>query len=240
MQKVLITGGAGFIGHHMIEHLLKNTDWFIVCLDSLDTSGNLNRISEFLVAIRHFIKWFKFLYHDLKAEINSQLARQIGNVSVVYHLAASSHVDRSIEDPLSFVYDNVVGTCNILNFARHCDTIDYIQTFSTDEVFGDAPVGTAYEEWDRHMAKNPYSASKSGAAQLGIAFHNTYGLPIITTNCMNVIGERQHPEKYLPLCIKKILAGEKIHIHSAPNKNPGTRFYVHARNVADVSLFLTK
>ena len=240
MQKVLVTGGAGFIGHHLIEHILKNTDWLVVCLDRLDTSGNLNRISEFLETNPSWKKRFKFLYHDLKAEINSQLAKQIGNVSLVFHLAASSHVDRSIEDPLSFVYDNVVGSCNLFNFARNCDTIDYIQNFSTDEVFGDAPVGTAYKEWDRHMAKNPYSASKSGAEQLGIAFHNTYGLPIITTNCMNVIGERQHPEKYLPLCIKKILAGEKIYIHSDPDKNPGTRFYVHARNVADVSLFLTK
>ena len=237
-KTALITGGAGFIGHHLIEHILKNTDWDVVCLDRLDTSGNLNRLAEIIEVNKSFQKRFTFVFHDLKAEINSQLANQIGSINIIFHLAASSHVDRSIEDPLSFVYDNVVGTCNLFNFARQCDEVEYIQNFSTDEVFGDAPEGVAYEEWDRHMAKNPYAASKAGGEQLGIAFHNTYGLPIITTNCMNVIGERQHPEKFLPLCINKILKGEKIYIHSSPTKKPGTRFYVHARNVSDVSLFL--
>lgn len=240
MKRVLITGGAGFMGHHFIQHMLINTDWEIVCLDRLDTSGNLNRISEILEGRPEYKKRFKFVFHDLKAEINGQIAKQIGNVQGIFHLAASSHVDRSIVDPLGFVNDNVVGTCNILNFARSLDGLEFFQNFSTDEVYGECPIGhKGHPEWATLNSKNPYAATKAGAEQLGVAFANTYGLPIITTNCMNIIGERQHPEKFLPMCIKKILNGEKIFIHSYPNKEmSGTRFYVHARNVADVCLWL--
>lgn len=241
MKSVLVTGGAGFIGHHLIQHIFKNTDYEVICLDRLDTSGNLNRLNELIENKPELSKRLKFVFHDLKAEVNSQLAKQIGNPNMIFHLAASSHVDRSIEDPLSFVMDNVVGTTNILNYARTLDSLDYVQNFSTDEVFGDANHGEAYAEWDRHNPRNPYSASKSGAEALGLAFSNTYKLPIVTTNCMNVIGERQHPEKFLPLCINKILNNETIYIHSYPgSEKSGTRFYVHARNVADVSLFLSK
>lgn len=241
MTNVLVTGGAGFIGHHLIQHIFINTDWNIVCLDRLDTSGNLNRLAEIIDNREDYKKRFKFVYHDLRAEINSQLAKQIGNPSHIFHLAASSHVERSIENPLEFVYDNVVGTTNLLNYCRQLDNLDYIQIFSTDEVFGDAPEGTAYSEWDRHYPKNPYSASKSGAEAISISFYNTYKLPIVISNCMNVIGERQHPEKFLPKCINMVQKGETIYIHSYPGgKKAGTRFYVHARNVSDVTLFLSQ
>ena len=207
-------------------------------MDRLDISGNLNRLDEVLDS-KIKKNRFKFIFHDLKAEINSQLRSQIGKVNDIYHLAASSHVNRSIEDPLSFVMDNVVGTCNLLNFARGLDSLDYIQNFSTDEVFGDAQEGEFFNEWDKHTPKNPYSASKTGAAALGIAFHNTYKLPIVTTCCMNIIGERQHPEKFFPLCIKRILNDQIIDIHSYKNREKsGTRFYIHAYNVSDVSFFL--
>lgn len=235
----LVTGGAGFIGHHLIQHIFKTTDWQVVCLDRLDTSGNLNRLSEILNNDKNIFSRFKFIFHDLKAEINSQLAKQIGSPNYIFHLAASSHVDRSIQDPLSFVMDNVVGTCNLFNFLRQLDNLEYVQNFSTDEVFGDAKPNQYFNEWDVHRPKNPYSATKSGAESLGIAFHNTYKLPVVTTNCMNVFGERQHPEKFLPNCIKKLLHDEIVLIHSYPGcAKSGTRFYVHARNVADVSLFL--
>jgi dTDP-glucose 4,6-dehydratase len=238
-MRVLITGGAGFIGSHLIEHVLKNTDWNIVCLDRLDTSGNLNRLSEILDISPSYKKRFNFVWHDLKAEINSQVAAALNRPNYVFHLAASSHVDRSIQDPLGYIQDNVVGTANLLNYARSVDCLDYFQNFSTDEVYGCADEGVEYAEWDRHKPRNPYAATKSAADQLCYAYHVTYRLPIVVSNCMNVIGERQHPEKFLPMCINKVLKGEKIFIHSYPgNKRAGTRFYVHARNVAAACLFL--
>ena len=164
----------------------------------------------------------------------------IGDVSLVYHLAAGSHVDRSIEYPLEFVMDNVVGTCNILQFARTLDNLELFVNFSTDEVFGPAPKGVNYSELDRYNSTNPYSATKAGAEELCVAFENTYKMPIYITHTMNVFGERQHPEKYIPLCIKRVRDGETISIHSDSTRTiPGSRHYIHARDVAEGLLFIT-
>jgi dTDP-glucose 4,6-dehydratase len=113
--------------------------------------------------------------------------------------------------------------------------------FSTDEVYGPAPGEKAYVEGERYLPGNPYAASKAAAECFCYAFCNTYQMPITITNTMNVFGERQHPEKFIPMCIRKILRDETITIHSAPDKvTPGSRFYIHARNVADALLHLLK
>ena len=242
-KKVLITGGTGFIGHHLIEHFLLNTDWEFVCLDRLDTSGTLDRLHEVLHGetgskYPDWTKRVRFVYHDLKSELNSFVANKIGKVDYILHLAAGSHVDRSIEDPMSFVMDNVVGTTNLLNFARTLDSLELLVNFSTDEVFGPAPEGVKYKEWDRYNSTNPYSASKAGAEEMCLAFANTYKLPLVQTHCMNVFGERQHPEKFLPLCIQRVLSGEKITIHASPQGEPGKRHYIHARNTSAAVLYL--
>ena len=121
-KKVLITGGAGFIAHHLVAQILKNTDWTVVSIDRLDYSGNLNRLHDIL---KNFSakdqKRVKVIFHDLKAEINPMIVSDIGKINFILHLAAGSHVDRSIDYPLEFVMDNVVGTCNLLNYARTID-----------------------------------------------------------------------------------------------------------------------
>lgn len=237
-KKILITGGAGFIGHHVIEHLLAMTDWEIVTIDRLDSSGNLNRLNDVLQdsTVRSRVK---FLFHDLKAAINPQLASQIGSIDYIAHLAAGSHVDRSIESPMDFVMDNVVGTVNLLEYARHLDYLERFVYFSTDEVFGPAPPGISYAEHDRFNPTNPYSASKAAGEDMCVAYENTYKLPIIITHTMNVYGERQDPEKFIPMCIQKIRDGHVIQIHADASKTrPGSRFYVHAKDVADALLFL--
>ena len=118
MKKVLITGGAGFIAHHLISYLLKNTDWEIVSLDRLDYSGNLNRLDYILDSLSNDHKRLKIIFHDLKSEINPWIKSNLGNINIILHLAAGSHVDRSIQNPMEFVLDNVVGTCNILIMQR--------------------------------------------------------------------------------------------------------------------------
>ncbi|MBI2140925.1 GDP-mannose 4,6-dehydratase [Candidatus Woesearchaeota archaeon] len=238
--RVLITGGAGFIGHHLVEGVLKETDWEIVIMDRLDVSGSLERLRDISIWEREKHR-VKFIWWDLKAPVNQIAANQIGKLDYIWHLAASSHVDRSIQDPLSFVMDNVVGTCNILNFAREIKGLKLFIYFSTDEVFGPAPEGVLYKEWDRYKSGNPYAATKAGAEELCVAFENTYKLPIIVTHTMNCFGERQHPEKFIPMCIRKILNGETVTIHSDKTKTKsGSRFYIHARNVGEALLFLTK
>lgn len=236
-MRVLVTGSAGFIGHHVVEKILTDTDYNVVGLDRLSHSGNLNRISE---VVKDSSRYSVF-YHDLRSELNSQFSKQLGQFDYIFHIAASSHVDRSIEDPLSFVMDNVVGTCNILNFARTQKNLKMFIYFSTDEVFGPAPLGVNYDEYDRYNSTNPYSATKAGGEELAVAFRNTYKLPIVVTHTMNVFGPRQHPEKFIPMCISKINNGEVVTIHSDSTRTqPGSRFYVHANDVADALLFITK
>ena len=240
MKRILITGGAGFIAHHLIGQVLERTDWEIVTIDRLDYSGNWNRLHDLLQdAPASVRKRVRTIYHDLKAEFNPMLIADIGSVNYIAHLAAGSHVDRSIERPMEFVMDNVVGTCNILEFARKQYDLERFLYFSTDEVFGPAPEGVKYDEYDRYNSTNPYSASKAGGEELAVAYQNTYNMPIYVTHTMNVFGQRQHPEKFIPMCIRKARDGEIVTIHSDATKTiPGSRHYIHAEDVADATLFL--
>jgi dTDP-glucose 4,6-dehydratase len=241
-KNVLITGGAGFIAHHVIDKMLAETDWNIVCLDRLDISGNLNRLHDMLqdhdsqvVAQR-----LRIVFHDLKAELNEMIVKDIGPIDIVLHLAAGSHVDRSITYPMEFVQDNVVGTCNMLDYARkNLPNLERFVYFSTDEIFGVAPPGVSYKEYDRYNSTNPYSASKAAAEEFCVAYENTYKMPIVVTHTMNVFGERQHPEKFIPMCIQRARDGDKVYIHANPEKTEaGTRMYIHAKDVAEGLMFI--
>ena len=243
MKRVLITGGAGFIAHHLIYHILNTTNWQIISLDRLDYSGNLNRLDNILSTLEEKYKSrVKIVFHDLKSELNPWIQKEIGDINIILHLAAGSHVDRSINYPMEFILDNVVGTANILEYARSLNDRKKLERFiyfSTDEVFGPAPLGVDYKENDRYNSTNPYSASKAGGEELSVAYENTYGLPIYITHTMNVFGERQHPEKFIPMCIKKIRDDETVTIHSDQSKKiPGSRHYIHAIDVAEAILFL--
>jgi dTDP-glucose 4,6-dehydratase len=172
-KTILITGGAGFIAHHVIEEILNKTDWNVISLDRLDFSGNLNRLQD-VVGVRRDKGRVKIVHHDLKAPLNSQIISSIGKLNYIAHLAAGSHVDRSIDYPMEFVMDNVVGTANILDYAKNINSLDKFVYFSTDEVFGPAPKQINYKENDRYNSTNPYSATKAGAEELVVAYENTY------------------------------------------------------------------
>jgi len=236
VKRILLTGGAGFIGSHVLQQMVETCpQWHFVVIDRLDSSGNLNRLAELNLPMDRV----KFIYHDLKSPITGQLAYQIGHIDSIMHLAAATHVDRSIEDPMSFVMDNVVATCSLLNYAR---TLPYLQSFlyfSTDEVFGPAPEGVAYREWDRYKSGNPYAATKAGGEELALAFHNTYKLPVIITHTMNVVGTMQHPEKFVPMTISKVRDSRTVTIHSDKTRTKaGSRHYISVRDVAGALIFL--
>lgn len=235
-MRVLITGASGFIASHFIEAILKTTDWKIVGLDRIDETSTLQRIFE-TDAYQAHRERFRFVWHDLRSPINSSV--WIGSIDLVLHLAASTHVDRSITDPPAFVLDNVLGTCHLLEWCRRQNKPPLVVNFSTDEVFGSAPDGVSFDESTPFNPGNPYSASKAGAVELCESYVNTYQLPIITTFCMNVIGERQHVEKVVPLFTSKILRGERVVIHADPTKTkPARRSYIHARNVWNAIRFV--
>mgnify|MGYP001373687099 CR=1 FL=1 len=181
MKKVLITGGAGFIAHHIIAHIIKNTDWEIVTIDRLDISGNLNRLNEILNQFSDKDKKrLKIVFHDLKSEINPWIKKELGEVNIILHLAAGSHVDRSIDYPMEFVLDNVVGTANILDYGRFINDNNGLERFiyfSTDEVFGPAPPGIYYKENDRYYPG--YTSNEDGISTiitkgLGKTFWSAY------------------------------------------------------------------
>ena len=237
-KTILLTGGEGFIAHHFIEETLNKTDYNIVTLDRIDFGGNLNRMVDILKNNSER-KRVRTVWHDLKSPINSQISSHIGKIDYIIHMAAGSHVDRSIEYPMEFVMDNVVGTVNLLDFAKGIDNLERFIYFSTDEVFGPAPNGIKFKEWDRYNSGNPYSASKAGAEEMVVAYENTYKIPTYITHTMNVFGERQHPEKYIPMCIRKVRDNEHITVHSNPEKTvAGSRHYIHAKDVAEGVHFL--
>ena len=239
-KKVLITGGCGFVGHHVADHILRTTDWEVCCIDKLSYSSfGLSRLEETAVLSNPRFKFFAF---DLCSEISDGVCREISDVNYILHIAAESHVENSITKPVKFVKNNIDSTLNLLEFARlNCKNLEKFMYFSTDEVFGNAEEGSAYKEGDRFNCGNPYSASKAAGESLCESYCNTYEMPIVITNTMNIIGERQHAEKFIPKVIKSILNGEKIYIHSYPDqKKSGSRFYIHARNVADAFIYVLK
>lgn len=248
-MKILITGGCGFAGHHAVEHFLKETDWEIIILDKLTyAASGLDRVKDIDAFDDKRVSFFSV---DITRPVSVGITRECKDVDYILHMAAETHVDNSITDPGPFVYSNVVGTYQILEFAKKCDNLTAFVYFSTDEVYGPASTNWnghfglnseagqnldltyAYREWDRYNATNPYSATKAGAEQLTLSYMNTYNLPGFIVNCMNLFGERQHPEKFIPLCIRKIKHGEEITIHGTPDcKKSGSRFYIHCRNMA--------
>jgi dTDP-glucose 4,6-dehydratase len=237
-KTIILTGGCGFIGHHFAEYVFKNTDWNIIIIDKLSyASLGLNRLRNNELLYSNRVKVFTL---DLCNELSEGVKKEIGNdINYIVHMAAETHVDNSIKEPLKIISNNVNSTIHLLEWARTLKNLEIFFYFSTDEVFGPALGEILYNEWDRHRPTNPYSASKSAAENICIAYENTYKIPLMIVNVMNAFGERQHVEKFIPLCIKQILNDEIIHIHSYPDKvTSGTRFYIHAQNIASAVLFL--
>lgn len=234
-KTILITGGAGFVGHHCLDHLLQNTDWEVVVLDSLNYAGNMNRITDSEIFDS---KRVKFVWHDLRAPISEGIHKMIGNLDYCIHFSAETHVDRSIEDSIPFVMSNVVGTANLLEYFKRYQPQCKILIYGTDEIFGPAPEGVYFKEEDPFKPSNPYSASKVGQEAISYSFARAFKMPISCTRSMNVIGEAQHPEKFVPKTIKAILNNEKVVLHGRGKENMASRGWIHARNVADALLFL--
>jgi dTDP-glucose 4,6-dehydratase len=233
-MRVLVTGGAGFVGHHFVEHLLKNTDAEIVVWDKLTYASTWDRLRD-IEAFRD--DRVLCLSVDFSRVIPDGVVRETGRIDAILHLGAETHVDNSISDPEPFIRSNVLGTHHVLQFARQAGAKLFY--FSTDEVFGPAPDGVAYREQDRHAPGNPYAAAKAGGEMLVMAYGNTYGVPFVISRCMNIFGERQHPEKFIPTVIRKVLLGQRVTIHAdASRTRAGARFYIHARSVAAAYLHL--
>jgi dTDP-glucose 4,6-dehydratase len=237
-MRVLITGAGGFMGSHVLRHLLINTDWDIVLIDSFRHKGKTDRISVQTQGLNDAAKRVTVITHDLVAPISEQMAGRIGQIDYVLNIASESHVDRSISEPRSFIENNVQLVLTMLDYIRQYPVKKFIQ-ISTDEVYGPAPNDHAHTEGEPHRPSNPYSASKAAQEDICYAYWRTYDLPICITNTMNIIGELQDPEKFIPMTIRRVLTGGIVPIHaSADGETIGSRYYLHARNQADALLHL--
>ena len=235
-KRLFLTGAGGFLGSHILEEVLVSTDWEVVTVASWSHKGVPARISDSIHYQEHKDR-VTVITHDLSAPITQFMTDQIGHIDYVIHAAADSHVDRSIAQPVPFILNNVNLTLNMLEWARVAKPEVFIQ-ISTDEVYGSAWGTHSHKEWEPHIPSNPYAASKGAQEDIAIAYWRTYGVPVVITNTMNLIGERQDPEKFVPKTIRSVVNGEPMTIHVDDEGKPGSRHYIHCRNMANALLFI--
>ena len=240
-MRLLITGGLGFLGHHICEHFLRSTDAEIVILDKMTyASSGFDRLRD-IAAFDD--KRVRVIGCDLGQSIPEGVSREVGDVDYVIHAAAETHVDNSITDPLPFYMSNVIGTHHLLIWLRSkLQGLKRVFIVSTDEVYGPAQFGEDVSGFDEHAPfrpANPYAASKAGEESVAMSYANTFKIPTTICTTMNLIGERQHFEKMVPKCIRAALLGETMTIHADPTcTRSGTRFYLHCRTYAHALGFL--
>ena len=232
-MKVLVTGGAGFIGSAVVRHIIRDTDWSVANVDKLTYAGNLESLADARTSNRH--RHFKVDICD-RAALDAVF--QEVRPDAVLHLAAESHVDRSIDGAAPFIETNIVGTYTLLEATlAHWRSLDEeararfrFQHISTDEVFGSLGATGQFTETTPYQPNSPYSASKAASDHLVRAWHHTYGLPTLATNCSNNYGPYHFPEKLIPLVILRALAGESLPVYG---KGENVRDWLHVEDHAE-------
>ena len=221
-KRILVTGGAGFIGGALIRRLLRDTSINIFNLDKMGYASDQSSIHKLCIELKiDNKKRYQILKVDLRDKEEIRSAIEYANPDFVFHLAAESHVDRSIEDPFSFLENNVYGTFNLLESClEHWEKLSSkrkelfrLHHISTDEVYGSLEEKGFFSEKSQYDPRSPYAASKAASDHFVRSWHTTYGLPVIKTNCCNNYGPWQFPEKLIPLVILKALKNEEIPLY---------------------------
>jgi dTDP-glucose 4,6-dehydratase len=207
VETILITGGAGFIGSHVVRRFIGKYQHQIINLDALTYAGNPENVEDVSIYSN-----YHFVECDIRDEFNLERIFQKNKIDSIIHLAAESHVDRSIENPTDFVTTNVLGTVNLLNmFKKYCNGRFY--HVSTDEVYGTLGEDGKFTEETPYSPNSPYSASKAASDHFVRAYHETYGIDVVISNCSNNYGSHQYPEKLIPLIIKNIIERKPLPVY---------------------------
>lgn len=236
-MRVLITGGAGAIGVHVVAHILESTGWDVTVLDSFRHKGNRDRLSD--MCGPEYSSRLLVLQHDLVCPISNELKTLIGPVDYILHLAAISDVGFSVQNPRYTIVNNVESTVTMLDYAAETEHEAFIY-FSTDEVYG--PVesdGAPHVEWDTMRPSNAYAASKGAGELFGHAYWRSGLVKLVITNTMNNFGETQPVSKFPALVQRKLSRGERVSVHCSGTEI-GSRSYLHSRNTADALLHILK
>ncbi len=237
MKRVLLSGSGGSIGAHFIAHIMHNTDWHVVAVDSFRHKGEFDRITEVCNDHPDWPERITVITHDLTAPFTPRQMAMLGRVNYIINLASLSDVQASIDDPVPFVRNNVELMLNTLELARNVVPEAFLH-FSTDEVYGPAAVDQSHPEWSTILPSNPYAASKAMQEALAISYWRSYGVPLIITNTMNNAAEFQQANKYPVKVQAALMRDEEIQVHVSADGQIGTRYYIHSRTAADAVLFL--
>lgn len=255
---VLLTGIGGSIGCHMMAHIFHDTNWTICGIDSFRHKGLTDRVEQMLCTHPEWRSRLRIYTHDLTAPISNILAKKIGHVDYVINMAARSDVSSSIEEPESFILNNVQIALTMFEYAKKLSAkipipkgyggvvfeknksgLKAFVQISTDEVYGPSGENLAHSEWSPIIPSNPYSASKAAQEAIAISYWRSYDVPLIITNTMNNFGEMQQHNKFPAMVQSKVMKGETVTIHGEKN-NIGSRYYLHSRNFADALIFILK
>lgn len=235
-MRVIVTGGAGFIGSAVIRNLIRDTDWSVVNVDKLTYAGHLSSVADISDDDRYRFEQADIADGDAMARIFADHRPQ-----AVLHLAAESHVDRSIDSAAPFIETNIVGTFTLLETARaYLQTLSDLErenfrfvSVSTDEVYGALGTEGSFTEKTPYDPSSPYSASKASADHLVRAWHRTYGLPVIVTNCSNNYGPYQFPEKLIPVIVRSAVAGQALPVYGT---GQNVRDWIYVDDHADAMI----
>lgn len=239
-KRLMLTGIGGSIGTHFLAHIMHNTDWEIVGIDSFRHKGWMDRVMAMTDSHHEWRERIQIVTHDLNAPFSSLQKKRIGHIDYIISMASLSDVEASIQEPVPFIQNNINVALNLLEYAREIKPEVFIQ-ISTDEVYGasSSKFGDLRKEWDSTIPSNPYAASKACQEAIAISYWRSYGIPLIITNTMNNFGEMQQANKFPVMIQKAVTEGKEITIHGREGQI-GSRSYIHSRNFADAVLFLLK
>lgn len=230
MKKILVTGGAGFIGSHFVDYVLENTDWSIVVMwrsskkkveDLESYNKNKNRVT--------------FWHVDLSEGIKNL---RVGDLDYIVHFASEVNVDNSLDNCIPFVKSNVLGTAHLLEWIKEYYPNTKTCLFSTDEVLGAAREGVSFKENTIRKPSNPYAATKAAIELLAYSFAHSFNLPIFTVRSMNMFGEKQDQDKFIPRVVKTILEDKQIILHGKDKTNVASRHWIYVDDVVEGVFFL--